>query len=176
MKTIHESGIDFGPYQEENLFPIETSKLYAALGDGLKTTEFVLRQNRNVIFVEAKTNAPNPENRDSSTEKRRRFEQFYTEVPDKFVDSLGVYTAALLKRYADISEIGANLRPSDLADAKIIFALIITNPAAQIDWLPPMKAELEHRLSRWLKIWNVEVVVCNQELARRFGLLQKVAT
>lgn len=38
MKTIHESGVDFGPYREEELFHIEQSKLYQDLGQGLKAT------------------------------------------------------------------------------------------------------------------------------------------
>ena len=67
MKTIHESGVDFGPYREEELFHIEQSKLYQDLGQGLKATEFVLQADNNIIFVEAKTNAPNPENKDDSS-------------------------------------------------------------------------------------------------------------
>ena len=54
MKTIHESGVDFGPYREEELFHIEQSKLYQDLGQGLKATEFVLQADNNIIFVKPK--------------------------------------------------------------------------------------------------------------------------
>ena len=170
MNPIRESGVDFGPYEDENLFHIEKSRLYKSLGEGLKIVEFVLRINTNIIFVEAKTNAPNPENRDISMKNQKKFEQFYTEVPDKFVNSFGVYTAALLKRYADTLEIGTNLQNPDLKGMKIIFATIITNPDAKIEWLAPIKAVLEDRLRRWLKIWDINVVVYNRELADKFGL------
>ena len=113
MKDIGESGVNFGPYEESDLFYIEKSDLYRSLGAGIKTTEFVLRANESgmaILFVEAKTNAPNPDHKDDSDEKQRKFEEFYTEVPEKFVDSLGIYTAALLNRYSDCSEIGKNLK------------------------------------------------------------------
>ena len=155
MKTIHESGVDFGPYREEELFHIEQSKLYQDLGQGLKATEFVLQADNNIIFVEAKTNAPNPENKDDSSE-----------------DSLGVYTAALLKRYPDTSEIGVSLQRPDLAGIKIVFALVITNPAAETDWLSPIKSVLEDRLRRWMKIWDIDIIVLNQALAKRFGIIK----
>lgn len=124
MKSIPESGVVFGPYDEKDLFYIEKSKLYGSLGTGLKTVEFVRRTKTGVLFVEAKTNVPNPENKDSSEEKREKFEEFYTDVPDKFVDSLGIYTAAILKRYGDTSEIGENLSLVDLKDKKLTFATV----------------------------------------------------
>lgn len=59
----------------------------------------------------------------------------------------------------------------DLADKKITFVLVVTNPAAQIEWLAPIKAVLENRLRRWMKIWSIDVVVFNQELARQYKLI-----
>ena len=174
MRDIVESGVNFGPYAEDNLFYIEKSDLYKSLGAGIKTTEFVLRANElepAILFVEAKTNAPNPENRDDSAEKRKKFEEFYTEVPQKFVDSFEIYTAALLKRYSECSEIVLNLQVPYLANKKITFLLVITNPAAQIEWLASIKAILEYRLRRWMKIWSIDVCVFNQELARQYKLI-----
>lgn len=101
MKNIPESDVIFGPYDEKDLFHIEKSELYKSLGEGLKTVEFILRAStteRGIVFVEAKSNGSNPENKDASEEKRKKFEKFYTDVPDKFVDSLGIYTAAMLKK------------------------------------------------------------------------------
>lgn len=174
MKDIVESGVNFGPYEESDLFYIEKSDLYRSLGAGIKTTEFVLRTNESgttILFVEAKTNAPNPDHKDDSDEKQRKFEEFYTEVPQKFVDSFEIYTAALLKRYSECSEIGLNLQMPDLANKKITFLLVITNPAAQSEWLASIKAVLEYRLRRWMKIWSIDVCVFNQELARQYKLI-----
>ena len=61
---------------------------------------------------------------------------------------------------------------ADLKDVKLTFALVITNPAAQIEWLAPMKAELEERLRRWMKIWDIDIIVLNQALAKRFGIIK----
>jgi hypothetical protein len=85
---------------------------------------------------------------------------------------LGVYTAALLKRYPDTSEIGVSLQRPDLAGIKIVFALVITNPAAETDWLSPIKSVLEDRLRRWMKIWDIDIIVLNQALAKRFGIIK----
>ena len=63
MRDIVESGVNFGPYAEDNLFYIEKSDLYKSLGAGIKTTEFVLRANElepAILFVEAKTNLHAP--------------------------------------------------------------------------------------------------------------------
>lgn len=175
MKTITESGAAFGPYREEELFPIEKTQLYTSLGEGVKMVEFLWKKGGKpiLLFVEAKTNCPNPDNRDETVEKRKKYEEFYTDVTDKFVDSLGVYTAALLGRYEDITEIGEELRRSTLQGARLRFILVITNPAATVEWLPGPKEVLENRLRRWSKIWDVEVLVLNRALAEQYGLINR---
>lgn len=42
MKIITESEMNFGKFDEENLFHIEDSKIYKDLGSGIKTVEFVV--------------------------------------------------------------------------------------------------------------------------------------
>ena len=113
--------------------------------------------------------------------KKDEFDHILTREVCRFarntVDALS-YTRqmkAILKRYSDASEVGENLALADLKDVKLTFALVITNPAAQIEWLAPMKAELEERLRRWMKIWDIDVVVLNQDLAKRWGLIQNSA-
>ena len=36
--------MDFGEFDEKNLFHIEDSKIYKSLGSGIKTVEFVLKE------------------------------------------------------------------------------------------------------------------------------------
>ena len=43
MKVITESEMDFGPFDEKNLFHIEESRIYKDLGTGIKTVEFILK-------------------------------------------------------------------------------------------------------------------------------------
>lgn len=45
--------------------------------------------------------------------------------------------------------------------------------ATDIEWLAGPKEELEARLLRWKKLWDVEVVVLNEELAVRYGIVLK---
>lgn len=55
MKIITESEMNFGEYDEADLFYIEDSKIYKDLGSGIKTVEFILKYNeKSIIFLEAK--------------------------------------------------------------------------------------------------------------------------
>ena len=55
MKTIQESEMTFGKFDEADLFHIESSKIYKELGSGIKTVEFILKYDEDsIIFLEAK--------------------------------------------------------------------------------------------------------------------------
>ena len=70
MSVIPESGMNFGKYDEKDLFHIETSEIYKKLGDGIPTVEFILKYNgNNIVFLEAKKSCPNVANRYESKEK-----------------------------------------------------------------------------------------------------------
>ena len=49
MKVITESEMNFGKFDELNLFHIEDSKIYKDLGSGIKTVEFILKYDANSI-------------------------------------------------------------------------------------------------------------------------------
>ena len=53
MSVIPESGMNFGKYDEKDLFHIETSEIYKKLGDGIPTVEFILKYNENNIVFGA---------------------------------------------------------------------------------------------------------------------------
>ncbi len=40
-KVIRESGISFGPFEDEQVFHIEESNVYKQIGQGGKTVEFM---------------------------------------------------------------------------------------------------------------------------------------
>ena len=42
MKIITESEMNFGKFDETDLFHIEDSKIYKEIGSGIKTVEFIL--------------------------------------------------------------------------------------------------------------------------------------
>lgn len=167
MKIITESEMNFGKFDEENLFHIEDSKIYKDLGSGIKTVEFILKWKKNeILFLEAKTTYPNSANKNESMEKIQKFEEYYSEITEKFIDSLQVYLAAVMGRYQDLAEIGAELRSVDsMKEIRLKFILVVKN-AKDITWLAGPLAELKARLLQVRKIWGVEVAVLNEELAK----------
>ncbi len=171
MKVISESEMNFGKFEEADLFYIEESKIYRNLGTGIKTVEFILRYNENsIIFLEAKKTCPNAANRYASEEKELKFEEYYSEIAEKFIDSLQIYIAALLDKYKETSEIGTELRNvKSMCDIRLKFILVVK--CAEDIWLAGPQAELKARLLPFRKIWDIDVAVLNEVLARRYKLV-----
>lgn len=171
MKIISESEMKFGKFDEADLFHIEDSQIYKNLGSGIKTVEFILKYDENsIVFLEAKKSCPNAVNRYKSEEKEQKFEEYYASITEKFIASLQIYLAAILDKYQDTSEIGDGLRVvNSMKDIQLKFILVIKN-AEDIGWLAGPLAELKARLLQIRKIWGVELVVLNEELARKYHL------
>lgn len=171
MKEIVESGMVFGKFLEENLFQIENSSLHLSFGKNVKTVEFILLQERDrILFVEAKSSCPNAENKDESSQKNEKFEAYYREITEKFIDSLQMFFFLGRNSYADA--IGSNLKEKKHYEkTKFCFVLVIKN-AENEEWLSGPKAELEARLKHMLKIWNAKILVLNETLAVQYGLLK----
>lgn len=172
MKIITESEMNFGKFDETDLFHIEDSKIYKDLGSGIKTVEFILKYDENsIIFLEAKKSCPNAANRYESEEKEQKFEEYYSSIKEKFITSLQIYLAAILDKYQDASEVGDGLRSvNSLKEIQLKFILVVKS-ANDVKWLAGPKAELEARLLQIKKIWGVKVVVLNEELAREYKLV-----
>ncbi len=114
MKIITEFEMNFGEYDEADLFHIEESELYKNWGSGIKTIEFILKYNeRSILFLEAKKSCPNAENRYESEEKEQKFEEYYSSITEKFTASLQIYLAAILNRYPSVLELGVRLLAAD---------------------------------------------------------------
>ena len=127
MKTIVESEMNFGEYEENNLFEIEKSKIYSDVGEGIKVVEFILKHGeKNIVFLEAKKTCPNAANRHESQEKEEKFEEYYSSITEKFIDSFQIFLASFLERYSDTTEIGKNLMSMNtLKDFNLKFILVI---------------------------------------------------
>ncbi len=171
MKYITESEMRFGAFDEKDLFHMEESRIYRNIGSGIKTVEFVLKYNENsIVFLEAKESCPNAENRFESAEKEEKFEEYYSSITEKFISSFQIYLAALLEKFSDDSEIGFELRNiRSFKNIHLRCILVIKN--AQEDWLVGPMAELRNRLFTYRKIWGIDVVVLNDELAREYHLI-----
>ncbi|MDO5424058.1 MAG: hypothetical protein Q4F41_10065 [Eubacteriales bacterium] len=167
---IAESGVEFGPFEEERLFRIEHSEVHKRAGKGIKAVEFVyLTKKANLLFVEAKTSCPNPENRDKDSDMRKKYEETYSEITDKFIDSLHMFAAMALGRYGEKPGAGQLIRRT-YSEIGIKFVLVITG--AKEEWLMGPKAELEARLLRVRNIWKADVIVLNKDMATRYGLIR----
>lgn len=172
MKVITESEMNFGKFDEAELFHIENSKIYKELGSGIKTVEFILQYDKNnILFLEAKKSCPNAANRYESSKKEEKFEEYYASITEKFVASLQIYLAAILDKFQDTSEVGEKLRSvGSLKNLQLKFVLVVKN-AEDITWLAGPMAELKARLLQIRKIWGVEIAVLNEELAKEYKLI-----
>lgn len=170
-QIIEESGMKFGGLEEERLFWVEHSDIYRRVGEGIKTVEFIyLSKEENVLFVEAKQSCPNIANKDDSEEKQKKFEEYYTDVTDKFIDSVNMFAATVLGRNGQSNSVGESIvQKNTYAENGIKFVLVIAG--AEESWLGGPKAELELRLFRYRKIWKADVVVLNKEMAVELGLV-----
>ena len=173
MVFIEESGVKFGGVDEECLFQIECSDIYRQLGEGIKTVEFIyLTKEENVLFVEAKNSCPNVANKDDNENKQKKYEEYFADVTDKFIDSLNMFATTVLGRNGHSNDVGDRiLQENTYAEKGIKFVLVVAG--AEESWLGGPKAELELRLLRYRKIWKADVVVLNKRMAVELGLAEE---
>ena len=109
------------------MFDIEKTKIYSDVGEGIKVVEFILKHGeKNIVFLEAKKTCPNAANRHESQEKEEKFEEYYSSITEKFIDSFQIFLASFLERYSDTTEIGKNLMSMNtLKDFNLKFILVI---------------------------------------------------
>ena len=134
MKRIIESGMVFA-FPEDEIFQIEGSELHSSVGDGIKTVEFIAcLKDDELNFVEAKSSSPKP-----TQDNQERFEEFISEIADKFMHSFYLYLSAFLGRRRK-SKITGRVAAVDHSKAKYKFILIIRGH--RIEWLSPLRDAL----------------------------------
>lgn len=173
MKYITESKMRFGEFDEKNLFHIEESQIYKELGEGIKSVEFILRYNKDrIILLEAKESCPNSANRYNSVDNETKFEEYYSSITDKFIASFEIYIASLMDKYSNTFDIGEDLQNvRSLRTTIITYVLVIQS--AKEEWLAGPMEELRARLFTYRKIWGIEVIVLNEDMAKRYGLIKE---
>ena len=159
--VITESGMDF---IAENAFYIEKAELYTNLGDGVRSVEFIRVKNDKLMFIEAKTGFPNPDN--PCEENREKFQSTVETICEKFIHSLHLLSSV---------KIGVTKEslPSDFdlsEKTSLVFLLVIKNH--DLAWCRPIKGKFIDALPLYLKkIWKPEVLVINQSVAVKQGLI-----
>lgn len=174
MISFRESGMEF-VFAEACSFYIEKSRLYDKKlnAKGISAVECITVRGKNmtrpVLFIEAKSSAPNPD----GVKGNGRFKEFIEEVSHKFIHSISI-CYAILHQIQSLSQdeypMGKILQDCLMKKPHIVFVLIIKKHKAE--WCGQVQDSLNSHLRKLHVIWNTQVFVLNEELAREKKLIQ----
>lgn len=174
--SIVESGLEFGPFPEEDCWYVEKSACYRRM-QKVKIAEFLIVEHKDapiVWTVEAKTGSPRPET--------VSFDEFIADICAKLTNAMMLTVAACLGRHPDCAaDLPTSLRNLDLARADFRLVLVVKgdpNPWPD-DWLPPIRDALNSSLKPLASTWRLAptaVMVFNESLARKYGLIRSPAS
>jgi len=154
-RVITESGMEFAA---ENTFYIEKSELYLGLGEGIKSIEFIRIKERKLLFIEAKTTFPNPNN--PNAENLVRFHAEIDDIRDKFIHSLNLLSSVEVG-VAQSEYDGDFALPERVT---LEFYLVIRNHESA--WCKDVEKTLMAAFPPYIKkIWKPVVYVINREIA-----------
>ena len=148
---INESGMDF---ITENSFYIEKSAQYESVQENIRSVEFVRVKDDKLIFVEAKTTFPNPEN------DNQRYDEEISEICEKFIHSINLYSSIEV----GVADEGfpEDFKPNE--NMSLVFLLVIKNHKPE--WCRPINKKIMSVLPSYLKtIWKPSVFVINHKTA-----------
>ncbi|MCD8118841.1 MAG: hypothetical protein LUE29_05065 [Lachnospiraceae bacterium] len=168
---IYESGMNFGKYEEADVFQIEKSSQYMEklMPNGVKSCEFIRRKANKIYFIEAKTSCPNQITAETQEEKKEKYRKYVDDITQKMRNSLDLYANILLNRYPN-DGVGAHLMEKDLSSSEIKLVLVVKN--AEKAWLEPFEDVFNKLLRDELKIWKIpRVFVINEQMAKEKGLV-----
>ena len=155
-----QSGMDF---ISDNTFHIEKSALYSKIGENIKSVEFIRIKYKELLFVEAKTTFPNPDN--SSEENLKRLQAEINDICSKYIHSLNLFSS--IKAHVNEEEFAADFVLSE--KVSLVFTLVVKNHEPL--WCRKLKPIVIAALSVYLKrIWKPEVRIMNYVSAIRESL------
>jgi len=157
----NQSGMDF---IADNSFHIEEADIFRKIGDGIRSVEFIRVKGDMLLFVEAKTSFPNPNNPDA--DNKARFQSEIDEICEKFIHSLNLFSSIEVGVAKD-GYPDEFVKPKKLS---LVFLLVIKNH--EFKWCRPIKGKLEAELPHYIKkIWKPTVYVINQKVATEQGFI-----
>lgn len=164
VKTVNHSNMNF---IDKDAFHIEESQIYTQIGKGIKSVEFIRSMGNKLLFIEAKSSFPNPNNTTPNIEKGNKtgIELFREEIDDiceKFIHSLNLYSAI------DVGVVKEGFPPEYRPSDKVYLVFILVINSFKKDWCGRVERELINKLRESiciLKIWKPEVHVINHETA-----------
>ena len=157
---IRESGMEFGEYDENQVFWIEASEQYTKRlrQNGIKSCEFILRRGNNLYFIEAKSSCPRqilagiPS--DEKEKKKKAYDKYINDIVLKMRHSLSLYGNILLKRYSQNNIPNAMVNPNLLE--KEIHLILVINTSGAWDPDPELGETLNQYLNDVLRIWRIK--------------------
>lgn len=167
-----ESGMTFGPYDKNDVFRIEKSELYQKVFiHDLRTLEFVIWHNENLVFLEAKTSTPDYRNTNESDEKKKKYKKFINSIAEKFEDSIDLYFSLITGRQID-SDFSEKLLKLDYSKINIVLVVVIKN--AYGESLIHYKDKLNTMLKVKMKVWNIKnILFIDEEKAQEKGFVRE---
>ncbi len=165
-KIISESGMDFGPFDEKYLYQIEKSKMVQSLQ--IKIVEFIVYYKKALIFLEAKSSSPEPNQ--ALSDKKGNFDEYIDDVSRKFINSVNIFVSICIKRNKD--KISTELEKIDFSTINIKLLLVIKDH--KIEWLSPISDALKTRLNDLCKTLNINpinILIINDTMAKEKKLL-----
>jgi hypothetical protein len=161
------SGMNF---VSDNAYPIEDSQASKNLNkNGIHSVEFIRSNEDKLLFIEAKSSFPNPNNIKKNPDKGNKtgselFRERIDEICDKFTHSLSLYSAI------DMGVINEDT-PSDfkVSDSVSLVFILVINGFEQ-SWCTPIEKAIINQLNNSVcmaNIWKPTVRVINHETAQR---------
>lgn len=163
-----ESDMTFGPFPTDSLYRIENAAEFEVqYRNGCKMSEAVVcRPEKNsILSIEAKTSFANPRSAEHGGES---FQVDVQEIVEKLENSIDFFLKAKLCDYVP----GA-FSAIDYRTVTLLLILVIKTHSPE--WLPDVQDALNQQIRserRFDKLWHTEIVVLNEEMARRRGLVQ----
>lgn len=172
MREIEESGMFFLT-DESNSYYLETSPTYDKIKEkGIKICEYIELKDDKIVFVEAKTSAPNPQS--EVADAKAIFEEYINSICTKFVNAATMLMTGVCKRRIDIAnEIPEAYTMLKLQKWEYRCLLVIKNH--EKEWLPPVQDALSREFSRspfWSICSNFSVMVINEDIARKLSIIK----
>lgn len=164
MLSPVESGLTFGPYEDDDCYLIEQSEEVKKL-TGVKIAEFVLLQGKSLSIVEAKSSIPKPSN-------EKDYDKFFSEVHDKLLNALTITASGVIGRNLKVSsELPSNIKKIKLGEIKIFLILVI--PKAPTAYLPQISDKIRKVMRVPISTWGInyyDIQVLNTDMVIKRSL------
>ncbi|MDR1083496.1 MAG: hypothetical protein LBP22_01250 [Deltaproteobacteria bacterium] len=165
-------------FVSDNVFHIEKSPQYAAVGDSVKTVEFVRAIGEKLLFVEAKSSFSNPNSLASNRGMGNKtvkeiFQKEIAGICDKFTHSLNLYSS--------VSVTKEGFPPGYVPAARLTLTFMLVTKGFEESWCDEIERALNRRIRESVcmsKMWKPEVVVINDATAakRKIAVSYEIVT